>query len=218
VRDVREFKDIHKGERCFVIGTGPSLNSTNFGLLKDEITFGVNTLYVGLDRFKIKPRYWGISDPQIMTGHYTQVSKLDTTIFLAHNAHKIYASNPTRYKSHQEPVLLRSYGKFSIDLTKGVACGMTVVYDIGLQVAYYMGFDVVYLLGVDADYSGPKSHFYDNPDKRGKGIPSARSLQSYGAAKVAFEKDGREIINCTVGGKLEVFKRRKLEDVINEKH
>ncbi len=32
--------------------------------------------------------------------------------------------------------------------------------------------------------------------------------------KKVYEADGREIINATVGGKLEVFERKKLEDII----
>jgi len=217
VRDVSEFKDIHKGERCFIIGTGPSLNNTNLTMLKDEIIFGVNTLYLGLARFKIKPRYWGISDPQIIKDHYKQIFTLDTTVFLAHHARKYYVANSNLFKQYQVPVLLNSAGRFSTDLAKGVACGMTVTYDICLQAAYYMGFDRVYLVGVDADYSGAATHFYNNPDKRGKSINQKRPFEAYSSARKVFEADNREIINCTVGGKLEVFKRKKLEEILNEK-
>ncbi len=38
----RELFNTHKGERCFIIGCGPSLNDTDLELLADEFTFTVN--------------------------------------------------------------------------------------------------------------------------------------------------------------------------------
>jgi hypothetical protein len=39
----------HKGQRCFIIGNGPSLRQTNLALLKDEVTFGLNRIsYPGI--------------------------------------------------------------------------------------------------------------------------------------------------------------------------
>ncbi len=34
VRRIKEFKDIHKGKRAFIIGNGPSLKQTDFSKLK----------------------------------------------------------------------------------------------------------------------------------------------------------------------------------------
>ena len=62
---VKRFKDVHKGERCFIIGTGPSLNVTNFDFIKDEIIFGVNTLYTGLLKFGITCDYYAVSDVDV---------------------------------------------------------------------------------------------------------------------------------------------------------
>ena len=50
---IKEFQNIHQGKRCFIIGTGPSLNQTDFDLIKNEILIGVNTLYRGIDNFNI---------------------------------------------------------------------------------------------------------------------------------------------------------------------
>ena len=36
---IRKFKDIHAGERCVIIGNGPSLRDTDLSLLRDEYTF-----------------------------------------------------------------------------------------------------------------------------------------------------------------------------------
>jgi len=42
---LQQFRDKHKGERCFIIGNGPSLRNTDISLLEDEITFGVNGIF-----------------------------------------------------------------------------------------------------------------------------------------------------------------------------
>ena len=37
MQNIEELKDKHKGESIVLIGNGPSLNTTNFNLIKDEI-------------------------------------------------------------------------------------------------------------------------------------------------------------------------------------
>jgi hypothetical protein len=39
-------KDAHRGERCFLIGNGPSLKQTDLSLLKNEFTIGTNRIYL----------------------------------------------------------------------------------------------------------------------------------------------------------------------------
>ena len=39
------FKNIHAGERCFLVGNGPSINKTDLSLLKNENTFGFSRVY-----------------------------------------------------------------------------------------------------------------------------------------------------------------------------
>ena len=96
------------------------------------------------------------------------------------------------------------------------ADGATVVIG-GLQLAFYMGFKEVYLLGCDCDFS-KQGHFYDEPlesyEKEIIEVP--RWFESYKMCKKAYKKDGRKIINATVGGKLEVFKRQSLEEIMGK--
>lgn len=220
-RRLRKLKDIHQGQRCFIIGTGPSLNQTNLSLLKDEIVFGVNTLYRGLPQFGIKCHYYAISDVEVWKKHYEGILGVDAVLFISSHAAQDYLSNLSFYKKYQknEPIVIkelgniRSSGWLSRDLSVGAYWGSTIIIDIGLQAAYHLGFGKVYLLGCDCDYTG--LHRFD-------GLPTENVIQddwprvfaAYEVCKQAYEEDGREIINATVGGKLEVFKRQKLEDII----
>ena len=49
LKDLRE--KYNGSDRCFVIGNGPSLNKLDMGLLADEVTFGVNGIFLK-DGFK----------------------------------------------------------------------------------------------------------------------------------------------------------------------
>ena len=89
-----------------------------------------------------------------------------------------------------------------------------------------MGFKEIYLLGVDHSYSTEmdkngslirkpdiKDHFSEN-DKV-TNIPQLyKSTLAYEMAKKSAEKLGIKIYNVTRGGALEIFERRKLEDVL----
>lgn len=227
MRDIKELKDKHKGERCFIIGTGPSLLQTNFDLIKDEILFGVNALFKGLKEFNIKPQYYAYTDNRKWNEWHKDILSLDTDLFLSGGALLTYLHNYEVCKKIQkrEPYLIRMLGFmyhpmtpfFSTDLEEGTYNGDTVIIDIPLQACYYMGFEEVYLLGCDCDYSG-KPHFYDEPNEpitslAGQGDWS-RVFSCYEICKDAYEVAGRKIINCTPNSKLPVFEKKKLEEVL----
>jgi len=214
---VTQFKDTHRGERCFVIGTGPSINKTNLNLLKGEWIFGVNTLYDS--NFDLTYDYYAVSDLAVWQAYYDDLLKLDTVLFLSGFAAVAYMQRkPNLY--NKEPVIIPEVGRdgFSLDISKGLFNNETVVTDICTQVAYYMGFEKVYVLGIDCDYSG--WHRFNRPKSENITTPAiegdfTRIFNGFRVAKRVYENDGRELINCTVGGKLEVLKRQTLEDVLN---
>lgn len=222
-------KDVHDGERCFIVGTAPSLNKTNLSLLKDEYVFGVNTLYKAIDRIGKTPQYWGITDVDVFKQIGLQVLELNTILFLTGKAGMYYLDNKDEYRYCREPVVVKNLGRmnywerFGHDLKKGVYGGRTVVIDSCIQTAFHLGFSEIYLLGCDCDYS--KGHHFDGKEhahvkKKEGGKPMSeqidreRVMDSYRVCKRAIECRGKKIVNCTVGGRLEVFDRMKLEDVL----
>ena len=48
----REYKDIHKDERVFLIGNGPSLAETDLNLLKSEKTIAMNRISMMYEKTK----------------------------------------------------------------------------------------------------------------------------------------------------------------------
>jgi hypothetical protein len=98
--------------------------------------------------------------------------------------------------------------------------GATVTF-IAMQMAYHMGFEQIILVGVDHSFNttgkahtevisqgDDPNHF--SPEYFGKGfrwqLPDLETSEfAYHLARQAFEADGREIVDATIGGKLTVF-------------
>jgi len=224
-KKINEFHDKHKGQRCFVVGTGPSLNKTKLELLENEIVFGVNTFYKAMKQYTVPCTYYLLGDFHVLEDHYKEVLSLDVTLFLGGRATKTYLDNRDEYNKIQqhEPILIRKFADLRDtynwkikDLTKGAYACHQVVCDLGLQVPYHMGFSEVYLLGCDCDYS--KGQHFDG-EKFSFINPTTEKYWSetfleYESIKQGYEADGRKIFNATPGGKLEVFDRVHLEDVL----
>ena len=119
--------------------------------------------------------------------------------------------------------------RFHKDITSGWYPGGTVTF-AAMQLAYYLGFSQVILIGVDHrfDSSGPAgkvvlsqgpdaNHFH--PEYFGRGVKwhlpdLEQSERAYRLAKTAFEGEGREIIDSTLGGALTVFPRKPLGEIL----
>lgn len=61
-KNIRKFKNIHAGERCFIVATGPSLTYEDLDKIKNEITFGVNSICLSYDKTDFRPTYFGVVD------------------------------------------------------------------------------------------------------------------------------------------------------------
>jgi hypothetical protein len=112
---------------------------------------------------------------------------------------------------------------FGGDLTQPVCSGGTVTY-LAMQIAFFMGFHQVILVGIDHRFvdSGPPNreqvraqernanHFHPDyfPKNSRWQLPDLlRSESAYRLARHAFAAEGREILDATVGGALEIFEK-----------
>ncbi len=147
-----EFKNKHKGKRCFVVGNGPSLNDLDMELLKDEITLGSNRCYLGYEKWGFDFTYWGVLD-RLQVEEYG-VEYMDNVP--AHTP-KFF---PFEYATLMDcenacPVPFSFDGskpyKFSGSPDQ-LHLGFTVVHMM-LQIAVVMGFKEIYLVGCDHRYN-----------------------------------------------------------------
>lgn len=199
----------------------------NLAPLRDEATFGLNRIYLLFKEMGFSTTYYVAVNKYVIEQCSADLEKLSMPRFISWDARDLisFDSNTVFIRdSHNKSRI------FSRKPAHRVWEGATVTY-VALQLAYYMGFEQVVLIGVDHSYSfdGPPNslaistgddpnHF--NPSYFGKGfrwqLPDlAISEEAYRLAKHTFERGGREIVNATVGGKLDIFRRVDYDHLIS---
>ena len=242
-KSLQQLKNKWKGEKCIIIGNGPSLNKINFDLLKDKYTFGVNGIFYKSDEIKdFKPYFYTVEDHAVMKDNLKRINDYNLSNY------KFFPSIYKNIVTNRENTLFLNmnrgfydkrntffeFPRFSPDISERIYCGQSVTI-MNLQLAFYFGFSEVYLIGMDFSYEVQKSAIIDehriisqeddinhfHPDYFGKGKvwhdPKLECvMKSYNLCKSIYEMHGRKIYNSTVGGKLELFERKPLEDVFNK--
>lgn len=213
-----KFRDIHRGERCFLIANGPSLTKLDLTLIKDEISIGMNRIYLLFDE-NFYTTYFATVNELVIEQFANDISKLKCHKFVNWKQRSIFSNQSEMGYFFVSQALNDGFSK---DITNGVFSGGTITY-VSLQLAYFMGFSEVIIIGLDHSFENKgtpnktevrtgedKNHFH--PDYFPKGmkwqLPDLyRSELAYAKARQVFEKDGRRILDATVGGKCNVFEK-----------
>ena len=220
IRRLATLKDIHKGQRAFIIGNGPSLRQTDLSKLRVEFTFGMNRIYLLFPELGFSTTYFVSINDLVIEQFANEILALPMPKFLAWRSRRHFPANlpipqiPTfLYTSYTGP-------RFSPDVRGRVWEGATVT-NVALQLAFHMGFQQAILIGVDHNFASrgeanktvvsegdDPNHFA--PNYFGKGakwqLPDLDTSEvGYAFAREAYRKAGREILDATVGGKLTIF-------------
>ena len=239
-------KNHHCGQRCFVVGNGLSLDGMDLRPLAHEHVISLNRGYSLLGKFGITPRYHVCVNKMIVARCAGQLAHLPAIKFISWQAREMLPLNRDTIllralesvcfsKNLQDGVVVqvmpywpRTLGRSLFD---GVWGSGTAVY-VALQVAFYLGFRQVVLLGVDHDFRVPgdclTTNTISSTNDWGEANPArwARfhwrlfdletSELAYHLARIAFEEDGREIVDATLNGRLEEFRKVRYKDLIKE--
>ncbi len=218
-----QYRNIHRGKRCFVIANGPSLARMNLDKLKNEFTMSMNRAYLLYDELGFLPSYYVCANELVLEQFADDIAGLKLPRFVNFSRRKYF----THYKDDHGLLFLRFGFKlndqFEGDVTSAISSGGTVTFAC-LQLAYFMGFDEVILIGMDHDFAEqgrpnkiavrttPRDESHCHPDYFPEGarwqLPDLyRSELAYALARRAFEQDGRRIIDATAGGKCGVFEK-----------
>lgn len=226
--EIEQYKDIHKGESCFIVGHGPSLRAGDLDILElnHMITFSMNLTYKLFDQTEWRPDYYVVLDRGTMNRYSYFKWDEDTKrkCFIADMSEKFWKENQSEknIKYHSIRNMNIREAKFSSDISKRVYFGATVAYDC-LQIAVYMGFSRIYLLGMDLvphEQGNTSAMQYSNcyePEKRSK-KPQMwvnKILRAYLAAKEYADVHGIHIYNATRGGYLEIFDRVDFDELFS---
>lgn len=231
LKELAELEGKYRGRRCFVIGTGPSLTASDLEKLDSEFTFASNSIFRYFDKTYFRPDFYAVCDK---TYYAANKEKCDSVIpkrctFYPLDFALIYGFNrECRY--FLRPYYSSRYPKFKVKPMRALEEGSTVTFYL-LQLAVMMGFTDIYLLGVDFNYSTYKDHkgnivhndnvkdYAFNDKATNYTVPDlGRSYKAYCLAEDYCRQHNYNvrIYNATRGGKLEIFKRVDLDEVLSD--
>lgn len=217
-----EIRDSQRGKRCFILGNGPSLRQTDLSLLRNEITFGLNRIYLLFPEIGFPTTYLVSVNRLVLEQCAAEIFALPTIRFVPWSSRK-YIRIPL--ENTEDTIFLNTTCRrpgFARDVRRPIWSGATVTF-VALQLAYHMGFEKVILIGVDHSFvtkgephttvvseGDDPNHF--SPNYFGKGfrwqLPDLETSEiAYRMARQAFEQDGRRVLDATIGGKLTVFEK-----------
>ncbi len=77
-RYLSSLKDRHKGEKCFIIGNGPSLRAEDLQKLyeKEIISFATNRIFHIFDQTEWRPDYYVSEDVDVLRSVTEEVKKI----------------------------------------------------------------------------------------------------------------------------------------------
>jgi hypothetical protein len=223
---LNHLKDKYAGETCIIMGNGPSLKQSNWKLIQNCKTFGLNRIKLLEDEMGFSPSFLVVIKDLVIEQFPSDILNFDGLKFLDYKSstknNDLLADKDSFFIAEKISV----EGKFESDLLQGWYRGYTVTY-AAMQVAYYLGFKKVCLIGVDHNFvtiGNPRenvvsdgddpNHFH--PSYFGKGVKWALpdlegSERFYKKAKEHYEINNREIVDCTINGKLNIFRKSSLE-------
>ena len=227
-RNLKKIKNSHLGQKAVIVGNGPSLLKHDLSILDKIFTFGQNKINLLFDKSSFRPSCIVAVDPIILNQNAHFYNETNIPLFLNHKS-----SNFIKYHEHITFLYDSSLGKgeFARDCSLNIGASSTVSFT-SLQLAFHMGFSDVALIGCDHNYQTnqipnslvvaegeDKNHFDPNYVQTGESWQVMNILVAevgYSLARDVFSAHGRRVVNCTEGGKLEVFERKNLKSWLLE--
>lgn len=232
----KEYLNAHKNDRCFVLGTGPSLGNlteNQIQQLKNESTFALNSLYKSKIGKAISPSYYALVD----NNYWEDV------------AHKKYLLDIVEQYSEKPPIFITDIRAFNIfngikNIKKTIylyakkypvesidvelhknTYGLMNVVSVCIASAIYMGFKEIYLLGCDynAFCNFGRGHCYDDKDELKEVSYNLAFYLKYYHITTEFhyliakyaKENGIRIINLTDVSLLDAYPRAPVGSVLN---
>lgn len=228
-KTLTSYKDLHKGEHCYLVANGPSLKNMDLSFLENSISFGLNRIYLAYDDMGFKNDYLVSINGLVLSQFNDEIQGLTIPKFLNWESKSSFKADDSIH------YIYKSFtGKnFGRDISKSLNPAATVTY-AALQIIFYMGFSEVIIIGMDHNFETKKknrpnetevrdeevdnNHFHPNYFPKGSKWQTPDLISSeyfYKMAKKEFEKDGRKIVDCTVNGKCNIFEKGNIEDYKN---
>lgn len=228
---LEQIRNLHKGQRGFIIANGPSLRTDDLELLRHEITIASNKIHLAFDDTTWRPHYFTVTDELVWNRITPDIQENYDRIYILDQLDVRRAVVPTTSVRQLSPRYdaTESLGlPFSSDLRFGAFAGNSVTY-FNLQLAWFLGLNPVHLIGLDHKYLEEKSrrgtikhknqrnHFHANYREPGERVKTSRLDKiehNYSVAQGFARENNWTIINVSRESQTEVFEKRVLEGII----
>ena len=154
-RYMAKIRNSHMGERCFIVGNGPSLTVADLNTLHEhgEDSFAVNRIFKIFPQTDWRPTYYVSTDPVLIRDMLDDVNKIPSEKFIplqnkyyhdikVKGAHYFFR-NDIRQNDQPEGFGLNCTEQVNMRGTVTIAC---------IQLAIHMGYRNIYLIGVDHNF------------------------------------------------------------------
>lgn len=228
---LEKIKNIHVGEKCVIIGMGPSLQVADLDRFKGICTMACNKIYLAFAETDWRPDYYMVSDVLVAENNVEGIAGIKAQKFfpewVEHRCSRFKNINWIPVSKSSKHIPSESVG-FAKDLCDGIQPGgATVIYDM-LQMAYHLGFSEVALVGIDFSFklseasgeqceqgevlvsAGEVNHFVKDYRKPGEtwSIPKMDDQKvAFAKAVEVFHADGRSLVNASRNTKLQEIPR-----------
>ncbi len=230
------------GKRCFILATGPSINKMDLKKLKGEFCISVSNFFLHPDFKTIKPEYhiftashspisyvqfkawFEDAEKHMPEGQKVFVGLTDKVVV---DTYQLFKKQRVYYYVTGTKELREN---MTIDLAKQLPLIQTSPHT-AMYIALYMGAKELCIVGADHDWIlhyGETRHFYDekksaltqadynewNKDFEFVLQSQVNLWRIYKNIKRYCDKRVVTIVNCTLASLLDVFPKKKLEDVL----
>jgi len=238
-----KLRNLHKGQRCFVIGNGPSLAHQDLTPLGPEITFVMNAFWKHPILGEWQPSYFCFADRIWHDGSEAVRKSFESTRARAHPVRYLFPLEGKQVLERDDllPVESTSFFAFqsqplglsvddTFDLTRPIPFPFSVS-QLAIMAAMFMGCTPIYLMGLDHDWlahRGQDTHFFSGRSLENHETATGELNYAYDVEIAAIgklwrgyrklnslaETHGIQIFNATEGGFLDVFERVKFDSLI----
>jgi hypothetical protein len=244
LRENEKLRNRHAGQRCFVIGNGPSLEKQDLTPLAGEITFVMNAFWKHPILDVWQPTYFCFADPvwydgseavreffdsvRERTPEATYIFPLEGKPIVERNS--LLPLESTYFFAYQEQPIGFSVAD-TFDLTGPVPYPFSAS-QLAIMAAMFMGCTPIYLMGLDHDWlahRGQDTHFFSGRSLENHATATgelnysyASEIEAMGKLWQGYEKlsslaaaHGIQIFNATAGGFLDEFERVNYESLFD---
>lgn len=228
---MESLREKFRGQDCFLLCNGPSLNKVDFGALTGRHVIGMNKIQLLLERETIDLSLHVSINKLVIEQCLEDFESLDCPSFIP----AMYLPENYSCGRNMIPIITKyrqqgSQGFTQDFLYEPIQHGHTVTY-CALQLLYNLGFENIFIVGMDHNFETQgaaneeqrlegedKNHFdpryfsgmqWQLPDIEG-------SEMNYSIANFVFNRNGKKIYDATDGGKCEIFDKLTFEEALKK--